>query len=81
MVINPQATKNIMSDGKNPESPVMMGRASMPAPIQLPAMSKMPPMKVPVDFIIYLRSIAFSSDRSGFLDQVFRVDILHSRQI
>ncbi len=42
IVINPQATKNMRSEGKKPESPVMMGSASMPAPMQLPAMSKMP---------------------------------------
>ena len=46
-VMKKQAIINITREGKNPAIPVKIGRPSIPAPTQLPAMSKMPPKTLP----------------------------------
>ena len=47
VVMKAQAQKNIVREGKNPERPDKIGRPSMPAPMQLPAISSMPPTMLP----------------------------------
>ena len=47
VVIKKQAKKNMIVEGKNPEAPVIMGRPSMPAPMQLPAIRREPPITLP----------------------------------
>ena len=69
-VIKIQEIKKRKREGKNPESPAKIGRANIPAPIQLPEINNIPPKTLPeircffkdvLSYSLLLRNISYSS--------------------
>lgn len=51
VVIKSQTIKNIKREGKKPDRPVKIGSPSIPAPMQLPVIRRIPPIRLP-DFLL-----------------------------